>query len=140
MVTGALLFSVTFMLYMGTWAIMLGRGLDEVIPRAMGFALEWGLYGLFGGLAIERRWGSRLAARTGLDPAAISVALTVWATGMLAGALLAFLTGTIADPGASLVLLIRVFFVAAGWALGLMLFPRSEDVLQIREERQDQHI
>lgn len=134
MFTGALLFSVIFVLYMGTWAMMLGRGLDEVIPRAVVFALEWGLYGLFGGLAIERRWGSRLAARTGLDPVAISVALTVGATGVLAGALLAFLTGTIADPGVGLVLLIRVFFVAAGWALGLMLFPRSEDVLQIRRD------
>ena len=134
MFTGAILFSVTFALCMGTWAIVRGSGLDEVIPRTVVFALEWGLYGLFGGLAIERRWGSRLAARTGLDPAAISVALTVWATGMLAGTLLAFLTGTIAVPGVWLVLLIKVFFVAAGWALGLMLFPRSEDVLQIRRD------
>ena len=62
------------------------------------------------------------------------MALAVWATGMLAGALLAFLAGTMANPGVGLVLLIRVFFVAAGWALGLMLFARSEDVLQIRRD------
>ena len=28
--------------------------------------------------------------------------------------------------------LFRVFFVALGWAWGLMLFPKSEDVLNVR--------
>ena len=33
--------------------------------------------------------------------------------------------------------LFRVSFVALGWAWGLMLFPKSEDVLNVRQERED---
>ena len=82
---------------MGTWAMMLGRGLDEVIPRSSGFRFGVGT------LWPIRRSGNREAMgqfdslrAPGWTPwGAISVALTVGATGVLAGALLAFLTGTI---------------------------------------------
>ena len=37
----------------------------------------------------------------------------------------------------ALKMLIRVFFIAAGWAWGLMLFPKSDDVLKPRKERED---
>ena len=34
-------------------------------------------------------------------------------------------------------MLIQVFFVAVGWAWGLMLFPKSDDVLKPQKERED---
>ena len=135
--TGATLFSVPFALGMATWAIMIGRQVDDLIMLAIVLALECGLYGLFGGLAVERRWGGCLAMRVGLNMAATSVGLSVGISGVLNGAFLGFLTGAVEDPNFWKELLTRMFFIAVGWAWGLTLFPKSEDVLKPRKKRED---
>ena len=80
-------------------------------------AWEWGLYGLLGGLALERKWGIPLPLRV--------------AFGVAAGGLIA-VGGLTVEVGVIKIvvlreMLCRVFFVAIGWAWGLMLFPKSED-------------
>ena len=133
--TGATVSGV-FALIFSTWAIMISARVDQVIVRAIAFSLEWGLFGLIGGLAIERRWGSPLATRVGVSVGATSVGLGVGAIGLLLGALLGFLTGNVGPPYWKETLT-RMFFIAAGWAWGLMLFPKSDDVLKPRKERED---
>ena len=135
--TGASVFSVSFALIFVTWAIIIGARVDQVIVRIIAFSLEWGLYGLLGGLAIERRWGDRLAMRMGLSVESTSVALGVGAIGVLLGALLGFLTGNAENPLYWKETLTRVFFIAVGWAWGLMLFPKSEDFLKLQNEREE---
>jgi hypothetical protein len=134
--TGASVFSVSFALIFVTWALIIGAGVDQVIVRTIVFSLEWGLYGLLGGLAIERRWGDRLAVRMGMSVESTSVALGVATIGVLLGTLLGFLTGNVGPPYWKETFT-RVLFIAAGWAWGLMLFPKSEDVLKIRKEREE---
>ena len=126
------------------YAIMLGRRtFDDAVVVVGGAALEWGLYGLLGGLAIERKRETRLPLRVAFG--VVAAGLIVIGTLVVASVGILGLAASIIDifnpeswpAWTALNVLIRVFFVAAGWTWGLMLFPKSDDVLKPRKERED---
>jgi hypothetical protein len=140
--TGAIVPSLSIV-GMHSYRIVRGLGnIDETIVIAIGAALEWGLYGLLGGLAIERSWKTWLPVRVafgimvagliivaGLNVASIGVFKFVASAGALLDA------ETPPAWAQALRGISRVFLVATCWAWGLMLFPKSEDLLKVREER-----
>jgi hypothetical protein len=126
------------------YAIMLGRRtFDGAVLVVGGAALEWGLYGLLGGLAIERKRETRLPLRVAFGVVAAGLivigTLVVAADGILglAASIIDIFNPESWPAWTALNVLIRVFFIAAGWAWGLMLFPKSDDVLKPRKERED---
>ena len=75
-----------------------------------------------GGLAIEKNWGRRSAVR---------VALGVGVAGIAIVLIQAIYPGSISSsPFSWMNELSGQLLRAAGWALGLMLLPKSDDVLQ----------
>jgi hypothetical protein len=147
--TGAILPSLAI-LGIYSYAIMLGRRtVDQAVALIGGAALEWGLYGLVGGLLIERGRGTWLPKRVASGIVIAGLIIIVGLTAASIGA-----PGTyasiidVSNRGATEVCaqslqskpvacnllpqLARVFFIALGWAWGLMLFPKSEDVLRTR--------
>jgi hypothetical protein len=141
--TGAILPSLSI-LGIYYYAIMLGRRtFDDAVLVVGGAALEWGLYGLLGGLAIERNRETRLPLRVAFG--VVAAGLIVIGTFVVASFGILGLAASIIDifnpeswpAWTALNVLIRVFFVAVGWAWGLTLFPKSDDVLKPRKERED---
>jgi hypothetical protein len=129
---------------------MLGRRtVDQAVEVVGGAAFEWGLYGLVGGLLIER------GRRTWL-PIRVASGIVIAGLIIVGGLTVAFIgaPGTYASiidvsnrgaasvcsqslqpkPVACIILpqLIRVLFIALGWAWGLMLFPKADGVLTAR--------
>jgi hypothetical protein len=104
-------------------AVKLGkRTIDDAIALTIGAGLEWGLYGLLAGLALERRRTASPAVVVGL---AIGVAGLIIATGLLVAA-----HGLLNSRGdVWMEALSRVLFIALGWGLGLTLSPKTPDVL-----------
>ena len=124
--------------------IMLGRRtFDDAVLVVGGAALEWGLYGLLGGLVIERKRETRLPLRVAFG--VVAAGLIVIGTFLVASFGILGLAASIIDifnpeswpAWTALNVLIRVFFVAAGWAWALMLFPILDYVLKPRKERED---
>ncbi|HEY1232238.1 MAG TPA: hypothetical protein VGH22_02535 [Candidatus Binatia bacterium] len=123
--------------------------IDRTVVSVVGAILEWGLYGLLGGLLIERGRRTWLPIRVasgivvgGLIVIGGLMVASLGVTGMIASFTDLFSTDVASlcsrsspsnpNAWATLTTFIRVFFVAIGWAWGLMLFPKSEDVLRIR--------
>jgi hypothetical protein len=112
---------------------MCKRGVEEAVARVIVATLEWGLYGLLGGLAIERIVRGGLAMRVGLG---LGVAGLVVATSlMVAGH---GLLGS--DPEKWLAGLGRVFFIALGWAWGITLFHKADDVFRARQRHPERSV
>jgi hypothetical protein len=131
--TGVLVVGGSY-LVLRTYAIMLNlRSVEESIAIVIEVALLWGLYGLLGGLAIERRRGIRLP---------LCVGLGVGVAGLIAtGGVLFASVGAPNSENLSVwvKVLSKVLFVAVGWAWGITLWPRSDDVLRVWQERPERN-
>lgn len=102
------------------------RTTDQTIMVITSGILEWGLYGLFGGLAVERRLFMWLPLRVGvgIGTAGLIVALGVGTAEF--GLFNLFNSGRVFDWVA---VLSRVLFVTVGWVWGLMLFAKTDQIL-----------
>jgi hypothetical protein len=111
--------------------------------------LQWGFYGFFGGLAIEKCWGRRSAVRIafGLGVACVVAAIfhAVYAESLHLSWLEQFRPEIFNDPSRPRLFsspgfwmdeLMQQFLPAAGWALAIFLLPKSNEVLQRQDERQ----
>jgi hypothetical protein len=107
------------------------QGIDHTIIVVTSGILEWGLYGLLGGLAIERGRATGLPMRVGLGIGAAGLIVCV--------GLGTALIGVFNSQGfpAWVKTLSRVLLITSGWVWGLMLFPKSDSVLGVPKEARE---
>lgn len=112
------------------WALRLGRS-GEILERMPYFTLEWGLYGLLGGLAIVRGWGSRpfLRVAMGLGLASVGV--------MLATFIVALFFEYPTPPSFWFNIAVRQILFTLGWVWGLTLFPHSDEILRVPQSPEE---
>jgi hypothetical protein len=126
--TGAIVPSVVII---GLHAYAGRQGIDHTIIVVTSGILEWGLYGLLGGLAIERGRATGLPMRVGLGIGAAGLIVCVGLGTALIGV---FNSQGLLDWVKTLS---RVLLITAGWVWGLMLFPKSDSVLAVPKETQE---